>query len=259
MRFELLDALCCASALLCIASALAGRIPAAAASASASVACFLAAERLRGTGASSEDGDALQFLDNMLANYSDTASTVALVERSLNCKFAFYADARRAVSRFRLQPDARRAFLALLHSGSYALRGVAAAIVSRLEDGAPLRVQLAELKRHVLRRRGSESRGIASSAGALSIARLGSAVFFPAFAGISINILRLTSEMQGTATLGAPALVPVFAFFVLYTNTLNFKYSVREPAGSRLRKSLLSGAIAMLSFRLASLLSFGML
>lgn len=259
MKLELLNVLCCAFAILGIASALANLVPMAAISVLACAACLLALERLRGPGPAKIDGDALRFVNNILSNYSCSASTVSIVQKSLNSEFSFYKAMKRAIAEYHLSSDAPRAFSRLASTRSYILSAATAAIVDRLEYGTALKAPLAELKRHALRRKRNTTQGVVASAGALSIARLGSMLFFPLFAGISINILLLTSEMQGVSAQGVSALVLVFAFYILYTNFLNFKYSLKESVESRIRKALFSGAAAMVAFRLAMLLSVSML
>jgi hypothetical protein len=216
------------------------------------------ASRSRRASGNVVEGYALQFIDNMLWNYSDSIDTCTLLERSLDGRFAFCKEVQGAIRKYALSSDARQAFSTLLRSDSYALRGVASAVAHRLDDGSELRMQLAEVRKHVMQRNGKGLKGVRALGGALSITQVGAAVFFPAFAGISLNIMQFTAGMRGAGP-GAAALTAVFAFYIAYTNLLNFKYDMKESAAARAEKVALSCAAAMLVFRAAAALSMGML
>jgi hypothetical protein len=236
-----------------------GRIPIAAAVLAACAACFAAAARSRGTGSGAVERDALRFIDNMLENYSDSMNTLALLERSLNSRFAFCKDVQDAIRKYALSSNARQAFSALLGYESYALRGIASAVIGRLDEGAELRMQLVEVRRHVMQRNRKELKSSGTLGSALSITRMGSVLFFPIFAGISVNIMQFTAGMRNAGHPSAAALIAVFAFCIAYLNLLNSKYSVRESVMSRTKKSALSCAVAIFVFKVTSVLSVVML
>jgi hypothetical protein len=254
MRFDI-GILCCPAAILCAALALAGSLPAAAAALATCAACFVAASKARGAGQRATESDALRFIDNIIGNYSDSASTVALLEKSLNGSFAFCREFRDAIRTYSLSADAGQAFSALLRSDSYALRGIASATIGRLDGGAELRMRLVELRRHVMRRNGNALKNTGLLGSALSVTQIGAALFFPAFAGISLRIMQFTEGMQNAGHPSAQALVAVFAFYIAYLNLLNFKYNMREDWTVRAEKSALSCAAALLVFKAASTLS----
>jgi hypothetical protein len=259
MRCDAAGAVCCLAALFCIAFALTGRIPAAVISLAACAACFAVAAKARRTSGGVVESDALQFIDNVLENYSDSVNTLTLLEKSLNDRFDFCKDMQSAIRTYVLSSDARQAFSVLLRYDSYALRGITSAVIGRLEEGTELRMQLAEVRKHALRRSGKELKNIGAMGSALSITQIGSVLFFPIFAGISLNIMQFTAGMQGAGHPSAPALIAVFAFYIAYLNLLNFKYNMKESTATRAEKAALSCATALLVFKAASVLSVGML
>lgn len=251
--------MCCLFALFCVACALIGKIDVAAVWLAACAACFVAASRARRISADTIESDALQFIDNILENYSDSVSTLTLLERSLNSRFAFYGDMQRAIRTYALSANAEHAFSVLLGYDSYALRGLVSTVRGRLEEGAELRMQLVELKRHIMLRNSKKLESIGTLGSALSISQIGSVLFFPIFAGISLNIMRFAASMQAAAHANTQALIAVFAFYIMYLNLLNLKYDTRESAAVRAEKAALSCAVAMLVFRATSVLSAVML
>ncbi len=259
MKFDAVCVACCLAALFCTAFTLMGTVPVAAALLAACMACFAVAAKARGTRASAVEGDALQFIGNVLENYSDSVNTLTLLEKSLNSRFAFCKDMQCAIRTYALSSNARQAFSALLRYDSYALRGTASAVISRLDEGTELRMRLAEVRKHAVQRSIKELKSMGALGSALSITQIGSVLFFPVFAGISLNIMQFTAGMQGAGHPSVPALIAVFAFYIAYLNVLNFKYSMKESIEARAEKSALSCAIAIFVFKVASVLSVGML
>jgi hypothetical protein len=256
MKYDVV--VCCASATLCIASALEGRMAIAAALFAVCSACFLA-EGTRHAGAGAAERDAVQFIDNVLENYSDSTNTIALLKRSLNGRFVFCKEMTDAMRAYTLSSNARQAFSGLLQYGSQALTGIVSAVTNRLDNGAELRMQLLEVRKHAARRNGNSLRNTTMLGSALSVTEIGSVLFFPIFAGISLNILRFTASIQSAGYPDGHALVAVFAFFIVYLNVLNSKYNMKERVSARAKKSALSCALAILVFKVASALSIGML
>ncbi len=256
MKYE---TICCIAAIFCVALALAGNIAVAAVLLVACTLCSIAASKVRRAGANAVDRDAVQFIDSVLENYSDSASTLGLLEKSLNDRFAFCKDMQRAIRTYRLSSNARQAFSVLLGYNSYAMKGIVSAVTSRLDNGACLRMQFLELRKHIAQRNGNELKNTRTLGSLLSVTRIGAILFFPIFAGISLNILKFTAIMQSSGSPSAQALTAVFAFFISYSNMLNFKYDMRESATVRAQKSALSCAVAIFVFKIASALSIGML
>ncbi len=259
MKCDFVCVACCLSALVCTAFTLMGAIPVAAILLVACTACFAVASNARRKSDGTVEGDALQFIDNVLENYSDSMNTLTLLEKSLNSKFSFCKEMQDAINRYALSSNARQSFSVLLGHDSYALKGIAASVIGRLDEGTELRMQLIEVRRHVIQRNNKELKNIGVLGSAISITQIGAVFFFPIFAGISLNIIQFTAGMQGAGSPSTRALIAVFAFYIAYLNMLNFKYSMRESTATRAEKSALSCAIAMFVFKIASMLSIGML
>jgi hypothetical protein len=96
-------------------------------------------------------------------------------------------------------------------------------------------------------------KSLGSSLNANSIVMLGSVLFFPAFAGIGMQIAGFASASQGLAAVKAGALAAVFVFYIIQTNMVNFRYQRGDPM--KLEKAALFSAIGILIFKASSMLS----
>jgi hypothetical protein len=85
---------------------------------------------------------------------------------------------------------------------------------------------------------------------------LGSVIFFPMFAGVSINIMAFAA---GTiATFSYSWVVPVILFYIVVSNVIGFEYSGETPTNFA-KMGFLSASSGLLVFRIVSLFSAVML
>jgi len=217
--------------------------------------CFCLLYRGSGSDASHKDIGSVQFVGNLIDNYSDSVSTLKLLDISLSPELWFNDSMREAMSRYTMHGDAKSSFSKLLASDSAALREISAAIVQRLDSGTGMLGPLKEIKRRISAERKYKLKALGGTLNANSVARLGSALFVPTFAGISLQIVRFTG--QGFSDAKAWTLVAVFAFYIISANMINFRYSHGDPMSNE--KSALSSAIGIIVFKISSMLSILML
>ena len=248
--------ICTAAASLSVAASLLLNAYAGIAFAALSSLCFLLLYRSSGSGASRREIESMQFVGNIIDNYTEQTSTLKLIEMSLSNELWFRKDMEEAVSRYRMHGDAGSAFSKLLSSDTTALREATAAIVQGLDSGTGMLGPLKEIKRRIGAERRYALKAMGGTLNADSVSRLGSALFFPAFAGISLQIVRFTDAGQGFSSAKAWVLMATFAFYIISANMINFRYS-RGPMIAE--KSALSCAIGIIVFKASSMLSILML
>ncbi len=256
MRNELLSAVCVLAAILSAATSLFVNVYAGIAVAAPSFVAFYLLRQRIGGDSSQNESDSAQFIGNLIDNYGGHAGTISLVRASLSPDFRFYSDMNEALSRYLTQGNAELSFSKLLKSDSIALAEATSAIVRRLDDGAEMIGPLKETRRRINSESRHRMKNLGSVLNADSVVRLGSMMFFPAFAGISMRIAVFAGSSQGFSALKAGALSLIFAFYIIHTNVTNFGYS-KSPMN--MEKAAVSAALGMIAFQASYLLSTMML
>ena len=171
------------------------------------------------------DNDSMQFVGNFIENYTDSISTTKLVDLSLSQGFWFCNDMKDAMAMYKMCGDAEYSFSKLLCCDSAAMRETASIISQRLDNGIECLALMKEIKKRTAMENRHSMRALAGSISSNSVIRLGSMLFFPVFAGISMQIADFTEASQGVAALNAGALLLIFPFFIIIMNLTNFRYS----------------------------------
>jgi hypothetical protein len=239
MAFSLLSGIYCGIAFIALGSA-----------------TFYVLHRRMGSDADRIESDSAQFVGNLIENYDAHADTISQIRASLSPSFWFYPEMSSAISRYIAQGHARLSFSKLLGSKSISLREATSAMVRRLDDGAEIIDSLKETKRHANTENRQRMKNLGSVLNADSVVRLGSMVFFPVFAGISMRIALFAGSSQGFAALRIGALSAIFAFYIIHTNLTNFSYSITSM---KTEKAALSAALGVAAFKISYLLSTMML
>jgi hypothetical protein len=218
---------------------------------------FLALMRSSGPGTARADRDSIRLAGNLIDNYTDSTDTITLLRQSLSPSFVFCAEMDRAISTYSMQGDARLSFSVLLSSDSVVLREISSAVVQRLDNGTDMLAPLKDIKRRASTESKYLMKSLGSSLNADSVVMLGSVLFFPAFAGIGMQIAGFAGASQGFSEFKAGALAAVFVFYIIQTNLVNFRYRRDDPM--KLEKAALFSAIGVLIFKFSSMLSVMML
>ena len=256
MRDNVLSTVCVSAAVLSAAASLFVNVYLGIALAVPSFAAFYFLRR-RACGDSSQiESETVQFVGNLIDNYDGHADTISLIRASLSPGFLFYRSMDEAISKYLAQGNAELSFSKLLKSDSTSLSETASSIVRRLDDGAEIIGPLKEIRKRANAENRRQLKNLGSALNADSVVRLGSMVFFPAFAGISMRIAVFAGSSQGFAALKAGALSLIFAFYIIHTNVMNFGYS---RSTMKAEKAALSAALGMTIFQASYLLSTMML
>ncbi|MGI0134697.1 MAG: hypothetical protein ACREBW_07050 [Candidatus Micrarchaeaceae archaeon] len=204
--------------------------------------------------AASLNHSTLRFASNLIENWSGSTGTSRIIESSLDDGFAFSGSLRTALVEYRHAGDATSAFRDA--SSRYPVLGRILGILAlRLDTGIDVRDQL-ELARAELQSSHDRGlRGLGASSNAAAVSGAGAVLFFPAFAGISLGIIRAASVSGQQAALHS-GLTVIFAGYILITVAIGSLHS-QGTAASKLAKTSALSSLAFLILMLSSTLQIG--
>lgn len=188
---------------------------------SASLAAFAIATKRYGSKAL-EDDDVLAFVSNLLANWSEHADTIKIVNDSLDDSFGFSASVRAALLEYRRTGAIEPSF-SKVRSRNQELAAILDAISLRLDSGIDTKAELQAIALELQSAHDRKLRGIGISSNAAAISNAGSTLFFPAFAGISLGIIKATSISGQQAGLAA-SLATIFIGYMAITTATGARY-----------------------------------
>ncbi len=198
------------------------------------------------------DADALELTEALLQKLAEGAPLANALERSLPQKYAFRDDAVRALQCYTRSGDAK-VFGSVSAFGSKRLKELFSAIAASLESGHDASVPLERLRDDFRQADSYRLRGIGNSSNYSAVMRLGTSVFFPMFAGVSVNIMGFAhSALGGPAQAGA-SLLGIFAVYAVAANYAGT--SAATGFSGRIADSALFGGIAILVMESAAALS----
>ena len=199
-------------------------------------------------------GEITQFISNLSYTSKNQKSVIAVLRSSLDPKFGFYDEFSRAIKEYEYSGS-----LAPLHSlargyrNSYLAEAVQA-IGDSLENGGDLHFQMVELERKMEEIKKKEF-STAKMQGLDSMVKMGAVVFFPIFAGISIEITRITSTIGGATGPSTFLLSIALMFYIASVN--NTIVRNLERGGRMLRAAAFSSvqiSAALMLFRLSTVI-----
>jgi hypothetical protein len=195
--------------------------------------------------------DAVQFISNLSMNSRYQKSTLAVLKKSVNPAFVFYPELSRAIDTYRYSSSTKGISALASKYNVGALSEAFGIIVDSLENGSDMHLPITELKQKIYAVNGKRlSNAKMQSMG--SIVKLGAMVFFPLFAGISLEITRITSVIGGAAEINTAALSIILMLYIASVNNSIVKYSVSKGSALSVASySSLQIAAALLIFRLS--------
>lgn len=199
------------------------------------------------------DSEARAMADALLLHLQRNVPLANAVGRSLSADFVFSAAAREALLRY-LQSGTADAFRSIDAAGSKRLAELFSVIASSLESGSDSRHTLAKLCESFAQEDAYRLRSLGSTGNYSSIIRLGTSVFFPMFAGVSINIMSFAhSSLAGAPPAGSAQLLAIFAVYAVAANYLGT--SARAGLKDRLTAAAVFGSIAIMVLKGTAALS----
>ncbi|MDE1868955.1 MAG: hypothetical protein KGH60_03255 [Candidatus Micrarchaeota archaeon] len=201
------------------------------------------------------DQAALVFASNLLENWSMNVDALRTIENSLDNGFSFSSNLEAALQLYRKTGDIEHAFGTVAKEKGKELSRILDALAIRIEYGIDVKPQLEIIKADLQAAHGRTIKGIGMSSNAAAITNAGSVVFFPAFAGISLGIIKATT-ISGQQASFITGMTTVFAGYILITAAIGARYSNGAILVKAARISSLSG-LALLILKLASTLQIG--
>ena len=169
------------------------------------------------------NNDVYDFISHLIYWYKLKKSRLHLIESSLSRKFFFYNDVTNALVIYRNCGNAKEAFKHINTNNSFYLRQVLNLIAQCIDSGIDIYSALNEIKKQFDIERKYEEGMHKETQSSVSMMQIGSSVFFPIFSGISMNILKFTSQMNGV-TFNFWSFSVLFIAYIITIAFINFRY-----------------------------------
>lgn len=210
--------------------------------------------RRSGKGRGKLDSDVLQFISNLSINSRYQKSAIASLRNSLDPKFVFYKGFSHAIDAYRYSGSVDEIGMVASRYGNETLAAATHIIGDSLITGSDLHAPISGLK---LKLSKTESRKLSAAKmqSIDSIVRMGTIIFFPMFAGISLEIMHITSALGGAVVQNTVLFSAILMFYIAYVNNSIVKHSSgygTDGVMPVVSLSMMQIAIALLAFRLSS-------
>lgn len=205
------------------------------------------------------DFDTIQFLDALLNVYSKSKNLYASLETTSNGSYAFSDTLRTSLIEYRDGVQVKTAFDDIGNYGSVCLNEAFIAICHGLTTGDDIGPALASIRESAREKDAYRLKTLGALENVFIINRLGGVVFFPLFAGISLDIIKFTSSYGGNANAGIFGPFVIFAAYIVITNYSNSLFNKRLRGRQLLASVSLFAAIGIFLFTLTSNLAFALI
>ncbi len=199
--------------------------------------------------------DTYNFLNGLAKELDKSGNLGRSAELACGSDYLFSNSLRRALKRYQETSDAETSFKALDEFHSAFLSEAALLIAKGLHTGKDVSSQLNDLVERLEERQRTTLKVVGIASNAFSINRIGSAVFFPLFAGIGINIIGFAGTMGGNS-IDTTGITAIMLGYIAISNFINARYDGKTV--SRITENFaMYSSIGVILFRLSSVLAFG--
>lgn len=200
------------------------------------------------------------YLRILLSEYKVSKRLAESVERSSGIGFSFSKELRAGITRYRNGLRASAAFSRLLASPDRRMHELASIIADGLDSGIDSTPALSGLYYRLSSSNSNGLRDIGKKESAFFVSRMGSALFFPVFAGISTDIIKFSYSVNaGLGTEFLQGVTIVLLGYMLITNITNARFGAPATGLRRLAGASVYSAFALLLFQLSSYLAVNFL
>ena len=199
--------------------------------------------------------DLENMLESLIRQYTESGNLLLSLKNVSSGKYAFSADLNGAISLYNAGKGTGLAFGKLRTHPS--LTGEFSNIVEKgLDSGENVGAQLAELLSRVKTKRKRIDKGIGMVSNTTSVNSMGTALFFPLFAGVSLDIIKFAGYVTTPQNSGmVNGLILMFISYILVSNYVTTAFGPRSVSGAPPSSRFLSmSAVGIIAFRIASLL-----
>ncbi len=182
-------------------------------------------------GAQESERDAEAFGKALAAKYRKTGNLLDAIEYAASsCGDGLRKRILLCTREYARTGDAGRAFRDMGGTGSHTLEMLAGGLAAHLESGQDAHQYIAGSVSSMKMRERVRLRSAGAIANASSISRIAGVVFFPLFAGISLDILRMVGSINGQAgQVSVGAVAAVFAAYIAVSNYVNASWRPGRP------------------------------
>ena len=193
-------------------------------------------------------------LESLTGRYRETGNLPLALKGVSPSGYAFSGELNRAINAFSVGHDPAAFEGFDRYSGL--TREFANILEKGLSTGENVTAHLDELLGRVRSVQERLGKGIGIVSNTVSVNGMGSALFFPLFAGVSIDIIKFagalaTQQQSGSIT---TELIAMFVSYILISNYINARFGPRQLSSPQLSMVLATAAMGLVAFRLAALL-----
>lgn len=167
--------------------------------------------------------DAYEFLSNLIYWYKIKQGRQQMIEASLSSKFFFYNDMKKAMRIYKNCGSAESAFRHVNKEGSFYLRQALNLLAQCIDSGINVYGALNEIKKQFDIEKKYAENMHRETQSSVSMMQIGSSVFFPVFSGVSMDILKFTSQMNGIK-FSFWSFSALFMAYIAAIAFINFRY-----------------------------------
>lgn len=213
---------------------------------------WLTSRQKRQRHAATVDSETLALAEAILERIDAGMPLANAIGSGIDAACPFGEDVRAALLRYR-QSGGATAFRSMDAGGSARLPKLASILASALKSGADASPMLASLCEDFRREDSYRLRSLGSTGNYVTVMRMGTAVFFPMFAGVSINIIGFAHSSITGAASASMQLVGVFAAYSVAANYVGM--GPRASLKDRISGAAFFGGIAIMVMEAALALS----
>ena len=194
--------------------------------------------------------DTYEFILNLIYWYKTKQSKQQLIIASLSKKFYFYNEMIYALKIYNKLGNAEAAFKNIVREKTFYFQQVVNLLIQSIDKGIDIYEPLNEIKRQFDIEKKYISKALASMHNSQSMMQLGSSIFFPIFAGISMNILKFTSQMNNIK-FDLQSFSMLFVTYIAIINFINFRYK-NSSITSKTENIMVFTLFSILLFKVSS-------
>jgi hypothetical protein len=166
------------------------------------------------------DSDSLTLLRNISVNYAQGASSVSVLGRSIGQNLAFSGQLKLAIRRYLRSGDIESSFASIPMYDSYLFFETVSIMKAMLASQKNVRKRISNAVSFAERLEQQQLKLHGNMTNSISVARLGSVLFFPIFAGISYRIILFSGSLGLSSGIQASGLLPVVSFYIGVSNLI---------------------------------------
>ncbi len=203
------------------------------------------------------DSDTINFLDVLISEYSKSKNLISALETTSNGSYIFSNTLKEAIAKLRDGMPTESAFSGLKIHGSVYLNELIDVVDVGLETGSDIEPALIAVRENAKERDSYRLKTLGAMENVITINQMGGAVFFPIFAGISLDIIRFTNTLS--TQIKNAGVMSLFVVFIGYLVIINYSNSVFGKTHSTkhiLTTVSLFTAVGLFLFTLTSNLAF---